>query len=98
MKKPGIDGNFILCYGLNLVFNSFWLLPAVVLFIAHFVAGIPLWPAGLAFIAWLLIIFGITLFMSWAVSTGNSNAAGTGTHGKVTIRRSSDRDRQPPSE
>ena len=93
MKRPGIDGNFILCFGLNLVLNGFWALPAVVLFIAHFVAGIPLWPAVVALVLWVVGVFGVTAFMSWAASTGDGNAAGTGTRGKVTIRRSSDRER-----
>lgn len=92
MKRPGIDGGFILCFGLNLIMNAFWALPAVALFIAHFVAGIPLWPAWVALALWILGVLGVTAFMSWASSTGNSNAAGTGTKGKVTVRRSSDRE------
>jgi len=94
MKRPGVDGGFILCYGFNLILNGFWALPAVVLFILHFAAGIPLWAAGVALAAWLIVVLGVTAFMSWAVSTGSSNAAGTGTTGKVTIRRSSDRERR----
>ena len=89
MKRPGVDGGFILCFFLNLLFNAFWAIPAIALFIAHFVAGIPIWPAWVALILWIAIVFGITAFMSWAASGADSNSAGTGTRGSATIRYSS---------
>ena len=73
MKRPGVDGDFILCFFLNLLLNGFWVIPAVVLFIAHFVAGIPIWPAWVALGLWIAIVFGITAFMSWATSTSDSS-------------------------
>ena len=91
MKRPGIDGGFLLCFGLNLILNGFWALPAIVLFITHAVLGTPLWLAWLALVLWLVIVFGITAFMSWASSTGNSNGAGTGTRGRATARYASQR-------
>ena len=89
VKRPGVDGGFILCFFLNLLFNAFWAIPAIALFIAHFVAGIPIWPAWVALILWIAIVFGITAFMSWAASGADSNSAGTGTRGSATIRYSS---------
>lgn len=91
MKRPGIDGGFLLCFGLNLILNGFWALPAVILLITHFALGTPLWAAGLALVLWIAIVFGITAFMSWAVSGGNANGAGTGTSGRTTVRYASDR-------
>ena len=93
VRKPGVDGGFILCFFLNLIFNVYWAVPAVVLFITHYALGTPLWLAWLALVIWVAAIFGITAFMSWAVSTGDSNSAGTGTRGKATIRYSSQRHR-----
>lgn len=89
MKRPGIDGNFMLCWGLNLVLNIFWALPAVVLFITHFALGTPLWWAGLAFGLWIAGCFAATLFLSMLGTTGKSNGAGTGMRGSGTIRYSS---------
>ena len=89
MKRPGVDGGFILCFFLNLVLNSFWAIPAVVLFVAHFVAGIPIWPAWVALFLWIAIVFGITAFMSWAATGADMNSAGTGTRGSATIRYAS---------
>ena len=89
MKRPGVDGGFLLCFGLNLIFNAFWALPGVILLVAHFIIGIPLWPALVAFGLWIAAILGITIFMSWATSTSNSNGAGTGTRGRATVRYSS---------
>ncbi len=91
MKRPGIDGGFLLCFGLNLILNCFWVIPAVVLFVTHFILGTPLWLAWLALGLWLAIVFAITAFMSWAASTSNSNGAGTGTRERVTVRYSSQR-------
>ena len=89
MKRPGVDGGFILCFFLNLVLNSFWAIPAVVLFVAHFVAGIPIWPAWVALFLWIAVVFGITAFMSWAATGADMNSAGTGTRGSATIRYAS---------
>ena len=86
MKRPGVDGGFVLCFLLNLVLNGFWALPAVALFITHFALGTPIWIAWLALVLWVVAIFGMTAFMSWAASTSNGNSAGTGTRGKTTIR------------
>ncbi|MBO4352909.1 MAG: hypothetical protein J5818_05400 [Eggerthellaceae bacterium] len=91
MKRPGIDGGFLLCFGLNLLLNAFWALPAVVLLITHYALDTPLWLAWFALGLWLAIIFGITAFMSWATSSSNSNGAGTGTRGRATVRYSSQR-------
>ena len=91
MRRPGVDGGFLLCFGLNLVLNAFWALPGVVLLVAHFAFGAPLWLALLAFALWVVIVFGITAFMSWAASTSDSNGAGTGTRGSATVRYSSQR-------
>lgn len=96
MKRPGVDGGFILCFFLNLVLNAFWAIPAIVLFVAHFVAGIPIWPAWVALALWIVIVFGITAFMSWAATGANSNSAGTGTRGSATIRYSSQQHAQQP--
>lgn len=71
MKRPGVDGDFIICFLFNLIMNAFWAIPAVVLFIAHFVAGTPLWLGWAALAIWIVVVFGITAFMSWAVSSGN---------------------------
>ncbi len=89
MKRPGIDGGFILCFFLNLIFGAFWALPAVALFVAHFVAGTPIWLGWAALGMWIVVEFAITAFLSWAVSNGDGNSAGTGTKGKATIRYSS---------
>lgn len=89
MKRPGIDGGFILCFLLNLLLNVYWAIPAVVLFVLHFALGTPLWLGWLALAVWVAAVFGITAFMSWAVSTSDSNSAGTGMRGKATIRYSS---------
>ena len=89
MKRPGIDGGFLLCFGLNLILNIFWIIPAIVLFIAHAVFATPLWLAWLALGLWLVIVFGITAFMSWAASTGNSGMNGAARNERVTVRYSS---------
>ncbi len=68
MKRPHVDGGFLFCFGLNLILSAYWAIPAVVLFVAHVIAGTPLWAAWLALGLWVLITFGITLFLSWAVS------------------------------
>lgn len=91
MKRPGVDGGFLLCFGLNLILNIFWLVPAIILFVTHAIFGTPLWLAWLALILWVVIVFGITAFMSWATSTTTSNGAGTGTRGRTTVRYSSER-------
>ena len=91
MKKPGIDGGFVLCFLLNLVLNAFWALPAVVLFVAHFIAGTPIWLGFAALVIWIVAVFGITAFMSWAASSSDANSAGTGVRGSATIRYSSHR-------
>lgn len=93
MKRPGIDGGFVLCFFLNLLLNALWALPAVLLFATHFVMGTPLWLAWLALALWVGAVFGVTAFMSWAASTSDSNSAGTGTRGNVTIRHASDKNR-----
>ena len=91
MKRPGVDGGFLLCFGLNLILNWFWAIPGIALLVAHFALGIPLWPAVLAFVIWIAAVFGVTAFMSWAASTSDSNGAGTGTRGRATVRYSSQR-------
>lgn len=89
MKRPGIDGGFLLCFGLNLILNGFWVIPAIVLFITHFVLGTPLWLAWLALALWVAIVFGITAFMSWAASTSNSGMNGSARNDRVTVRYAS---------
>ena len=69
--------------------RAFWALPAVALFVAHFVAGTPIWLGWAALGIWIVVEFAITAFLSWAVSHGDGNSAGTGTKGKATIRYSS---------
>lgn len=98
MKRPGIDGGFFLCVGLNLVLNIGWAIPAVVLFVLHFVVGIPLWVAGLALAIWVLVVFLITLFMQWVASTGNGDRAGTGVRGRNTAHYSSERSQRVPTD
>ena len=92
MKRAGVDGNFILCFLLNLVLNGFWALPAVVLFVAHFVAGIPIWPAWAALILWIVIVFGVTAFMSWAASTSTTSPS---RQARVTTHYSSESNYRP---
>lgn len=75
MKRPGVDGDFVLCFLLNLIFNAFGAIPAIVLLVAHFVAGVPLWLAGVALVLWIAIVFGITAFLNWATSKTNSSTS-----------------------
>ena len=98
MKKPGVDGGFILCFFLNLVLNAFWALPAVALFVAHFIAGTPIWLGCAALAIWVIAVFGITAFMSWAASSSDANSAGTGVRGSATIRYSSQRHNRDDNE
>ncbi len=72
MKRPQVDGGFLFCFLLNLVLNAYWAIPAAVLFVAHFVAGTPLWPAWVALALWVLATFAVTAFLSWAVSKGSA--------------------------
>ena len=72
MKRPHVDGGFAFCFLLNLLLNAYGAIPAVVLFVTHFVMGTPLWAAWAALALWVLITFGITVFLSWAVSKGNA--------------------------
>ena len=90
MKRPGVDGGFLLCFILNLFLNIGWLLPAVILLILHFVVGTPLWLFFVALALWVVIVLLMTIFMSWAARTGDSDTAGTGVQGKNTVRYSSD--------
>ena len=70
MRRPSVDGNFMFCFALNLIFNAYWAIPAVILFVAHFVVGTPLWIAWLALGLWIAITFAITLFLGWDVAKG----------------------------
>ena len=91
MKRPGIDGNFILCYGFNLLLNIFWLVPVIACFILAAIFGWPGWVGWVALAIWAGIILLATIFMSWAVRTGSASATPTGMPGKTTMRRSSQR-------
>lgn len=91
MKRPGIDGNIIACYFLNLILNAFWLIPIAAIFILSAIFGWPAWAGWAALAAWAIIIFVATLVMAWAVSTGSASTTPTGLPGKTTIRHSSGR-------
>lgn len=43
MKRPGIDGSFLLCLLLNMALNLHWTIPAWILLACHFAFGISLW-------------------------------------------------------
>ena len=71
MKKPSVDGGFILCLVLNMIFQLGWTVPAWVLLILHFIIGISLWWFVAALAVWFLIILGITIFLAAVTRTGS---------------------------
>jgi len=65
--KPG-DG-FLLCFLINLLFNFWWGLIAVILLILYFVLSIPLCWSLIGLFIWLGVAFLSTALVVWAVST-----------------------------
>ena len=68
MKRPGVDGGFILCFLLNIILNLGWTIPAWVLLICHFVFKISLWWFVGALAIWFVAVLLITVVISAASS------------------------------
>jgi len=69
IKKGNPGDGFLLCFFLNLLFNFWWGLIAVVLLILFFVLGISIFWSILGFFIWFGIAFLSTALVVWAVST-----------------------------
>jgi len=71
IKKGDPGDGFLLCFLLNLLFNFWWGLIAVILLILHFVLSIPLFLSFIGFFIWIGIAFLSTALVVWAVSTAD---------------------------
>ena len=91
MKQTGNDGGFFTCFLLNLILNSFWLIPVAIYAIAATVFSWPAWIGWTALGVWAVLVFLVTLFMSWSIRTTTASYSPTGLVGKTTVRRSSER-------
>ena len=91
MNKPGSDGGFFVCFLLNMILNSFWLIPVAAYAIAATFFGWPAWIGWTALIVWAVAVFLVTWFMSWSIRTTTASFSPTGLIGKTTVRRSSQR-------
>lgn len=72
MRKPNIDGGFIVCFLLNLFFNCEWGLLALLLWAISYWFGISWYPAAVLAALWVLSTLGITAFLSWSVGSDSS--------------------------
>lgn len=68
--------NFWLTVLINLGLHIRQLLPALILFILHFLIGLPLWVAAVAVIVWLFYHIFMTGFLSWIASQPGSQKKG----------------------
>lgn len=93
MKRPGIDGGLLPCFGINLALNAAWAVPGIVLLVAHALVGgetVPLWWGLAALALWIAIVFGITVGLSALLSLGK----GANRNREATRHYSSQRARQ----
>jgi len=70
MRKKGNPGDgFLLCFLVNLLFNFWWGLIAVILLALHFILSIPVFWSLIGFLIWIGVAFISTALIVWAVST-----------------------------
>ncbi len=66
MENRRSFSDYALCFVSSMALHLHWLMPAVLLFAAHFVFGISLWWAAGSFVVFLLVILFRTLVIGWA--------------------------------
>lgn len=69
MKKR-CNGDFGLCYFMNLVFDLEWSIPAWLLLIMHFVLNWSIWFFVVAMGLFVIGVLVKTIFIGWAASVG----------------------------
>ena len=71
MRRTNRVGNFLLCLFINLMLNSEWSIPALILLALHFWLDISIWWFVGALILWILSILTGMWIMGWAVDCGS---------------------------
>ncbi len=72
MRKTKRSGNFVLCLLINMLLNLDGLIPAVILFILHFIFDISIWWGIGAVLAWFIYLMLWMLIFGWASKASNS--------------------------
>lgn len=78
MKRPGVDGSFLICLLLNMVLNLAWTIPAWILLACHFIFGISIWWFVGALALWFACMVFICVALS-VVSDVSTNATSPST-------------------
>lgn len=71
MKFVKKNSGVLLSFVINLLFNAEWAIPAVILFVLHFVFDISLWWAFGALCFWIALVFFRTLLLFVLNKAGN---------------------------
>jgi len=69
IKKGNPGDGFLLCFFINLLFNFWWGVIAVILLILYFVLSIPIFWSIIGLCIWIGVAFLSTALVVWAVST-----------------------------
>lgn len=70
-RRIAHDHGFFLCFVLNMIFRSEWLVLSVILFIARYFVSFPVFVAVIPLIVWVIYAFLITLLLSFGNKAGN---------------------------
>lgn len=89
MKRRASGHGFLMSLFLNMIFQSQWLLAAVVMLVLHELLRLPMLFFWGCLAVWVLWSLAVTLFVSWAAGTGDSNPVPGGQRTSERLKRQS---------